>query len=908
MSKKRIYNRIMGLLTLLLLISLLPTVAHATEASVTATVAPATAFTVENGVITAYSGQDTHLEIPGTIDGQTVTEIAPGVFQDNKHLVKVGLPDTVTTVGENLFRGCSNLKQVTLSANMTQLADYLFYECTALESVTLPPKLERINVWAFGFCKSLKQISLPPQLQFIDPAAFYACESLLSIDLPESVTYVNTHAFRGCRALSQVTLSPGMTTITFRSFSGCAALKTLDIPAEITAINKEAFYNAGLETVTGGEGLNTIESDAFFGCSDLTSFSQATSIVSIGDRAFQDCYKLSNISLAKVENIGSEAFAGCSVLQNLTLDAIQSIGQGAFADCQLLRQITLPETLQDIEEDAFRNCPSLLEIFNFSSLPITLEEDTYGGIAKHALAIHTDPTEESLLQTEGEFTFWTGNSPLLVTCETETDTLTLPEDFRGNPYGIYSYAFAGCPNLKKLTLSSGVNRLYPYALDGTIQIVYIPTGITIDSHVFHGNNNLYRVFFEGDRVSWKEMDIAPDNDLDSVLISYILEDQKTVIENKQPGMVILGAFRNIGKALEENIFIVNYLLILFWGVVLLYARRQEDTLGKKKQRKQLFVALACLQWILISGLRSDMVGADTETYMQLFRAHSAMRWDTLFQQIGLYFRSPDMELAYEPAYLLLEKLIGTFTSSHTVYKFIIAIIFMTALGNYVYRYSDDPCMSFLLYNALFYNMFSLTGYRQVVAVALVGLYGYQFIRQRRPIPFLICLVIGSLFHRTTLIFILFYLLGNKKITRGYVLIMSIMAVVMIIFRTQLFNFMKVLMDYEQYSGDYGFAQGTFMLLFIAFTAVTIYRYPKIAGEDTTYLCNGLILAWLMFPFAMVSPSSMRLVYNFGFVMLPLLPKVLKSFPGRNEKIVFYLAMIAVLGYFVFTRAPIYQFA
>lgn len=903
MTQKRIYNRILGLLALLLLISLLPTIAMATDIS-----PAANGFTVENGVITAYTGQETHLEIPEVIDGQTITQIAPGVFQGNKQLVQVVLPNTVTVLGENLFRDCSNLQQVTLPENLTHIAPYLFYNCNALDTLTLPKTLTTIDFWAFGFCKNLKQISLPEQLEMIDSAAFYGCESLTAVTLPDSVTLVNTHAFRDCRSLSQVTLSSKMTAITFRSFSGCTALKVLDIPAQISVIAEEAFYQAGVQTITGGQGLTSIGNDAFSRCTALESLSQAENIVSVGDRAFQNCSKLRSICLSKAEQIGANAFANCALLSsNLTFESIVSIGQQAFAGCQLLRQITLPKTLQSIGDAAFQNCPVLLEVYNFSSLPVALGEDTYGSVAKHALVIHTDPKEKSLIQSEGPFTFWTGETPFLIACLTDPDTLTLPESFRGASYGIYSYAFAGCQNLKKLSLSSGVDHLYPYALDGSIQIVYIPTGITIDSHVFNGNNNLYRVFFEGDRVDWKALNISSDNDMRSVLVSYILEDQKTVIENKQPGNMILGFFRNLGKTLEENIFVVNYVLTLFWGVALLYAYRPKDTLVKKKRRKAAFVTLICLQWILISGLRATTVGADTETYMRLFHVHATMPWESIWERIGWYFTNTNTQLTYEPAYMLLEKLIGIFTSSETVYKFIIAIIFMIALGNYVYRYSEDPCISFLLYHALFYNMFSLTGYRQVVAVALVGLYGYQYIRQRKLFPFLICLLIGSLFHRTTVIFLLFYILGNKKITIKYVMTMAGMIGVMILLRRPLFNLVKVLMDYEQYSGDYGFAQGTFLVLLIAFTMVTIYRYRKIASEDTTYLCNGLILMWLMFPFAMVDPTAMRLVYNFGFVMLPLLPKLLRSFPGRTEKIVFYLAVIAVLGYFVLTRTPVYEF-
>ena len=270
---------------------------------------------------------------------------------------------------------------------------------------------------------------------------------------------------------------------------------------------------------------------------------------------------------------------------------------------------------------------------------------------------------------------------------------------------------------------------------------------------------------------------------------------------------------------------------------------------------------------------------------------------------------------YELGYVLLEKIIGSITSSHLIYKIIIASIFMTAFGRYIYINSKDPFISFIVYDALMYNMFSLTGYRQVVSVAIGVLCGYEFVKKRRFIPFLVFILIAALFHKSTLIFIPFYFLANKKITNRYLLEAFCVVLLLIAGRNQLFNYVKVLVGYEQYGGTYGFAQQTFILLLIALTFVVIVFKQQIlryaANNNMLYIghyYNALILTWFMIPFAMVSPTSMRLVYDFGFIsFLLLIPVLVKSFCRRNNRIIMYCFLIILFGYFILTRTPEYAF-
>lgn len=67
-------------------------------------------YVVEDGVLTAYNGACSKIEIP---DG--VTEIAAGCFKNKTFIKYVYMPDTVTTIGSTCFFGCTSLQYVQFS-------------------------------------------------------------------------------------------------------------------------------------------------------------------------------------------------------------------------------------------------------------------------------------------------------------------------------------------------------------------------------------------------------------------------------------------------------------------------------------------------------------------------------------------------------------------------------------------------------------------------------------------------------------------------------------------------------------------------------------------------------------------------------------------------------------------------
>ena len=910
-------------------------------------------WVIEGNKIISYLGQDAQVTVLDSYNGIDVTEIGDYAFADNPFLVSVEFSDTISKIGKRafencsnlatvqlpnvlsdlgeyafnncvslkeiiipgtlkniggiggyIFNGCQNLESAVIQEGVETIGEYAFYQCKNLKSIELPSTLQKIDTWAFGYCENLQTIVFPQNLKSIGSAAFYYCNTLNNIVIPNSVNEIGTHSFRGCWNLSSLTLSTSLKTIPYRAFSGCIALTNVELFEGLQSIGDEAFYEAGIQQLILPEGLEIIGKDAFVNNTRLLNVKFPSTLKALKERAFANCSSLKEVVFADgLSVIENNAFKNCGSLTKISFPkTLTRIGNNAFENCINLYSICLPTALKSIENEAFKGNYRLIEIFNLSSIEIIVGDiNNNGSIGAFVQCVHTSLEDSCIFIDDEGYVFYNNQEKKLLGYTGEQSELILPESFFNDTYEIAAYAF-----YKKSSIIS----------------IQIPKTVTkIGKNSFQDCTNLGTINYLGNAKEWALIEIADGNNCLEEVFCWGKYDEDfggidedfNYIPGGEEDISFIDFLADLGHsfvdALVEHIFVVNFVFILLWGIILLYGNPKASN-KTKKRNKLIFVLIACTQWVLISGLRADSVGDDTKNYMLFFDRHGSLSWSTIFNGLKNYITTGKMSVAsymdVEPLFIVFNKCVSVFTTNHIIYKFLIAIIFMSSLGLYIYRYSKDPCLSFILYGALFFNMFSLTGYRQVLSVSLI-LFGFRFIKERKLFPFLCILFFAYFLHRTTLIFILLYIFADKKITPIYVIAILVGLIGMIVLRKQLFATIKVFMGYEEYVGNYGFKQQTFALLFTALTAVAAWRYKYVLKKDATAIqyYNGLILSWLMFPLAMESPSCMRLVYDFGFVWLLLVPLLVQSFKSKEDRLIAYIGIYAVFGIQVLTSGFAY---
>lgn len=219
--------------------------------------------------ITKYTGKESTVILPSTINSWPVTKIGESAFQDNTTITSVTIPDSVTEIGANAFAGCTNLTSVTYGgdwSNLTiqsgnpavedaakdaaneQLFEFEFtpdntavivtnYKGTAAD-VTIPScykgkPVTAINNAAFPN-SAVTSVTIPDSVTSIPDAAFVNCSQLTNISIPNSVTYIGFSAFDGCASLKSITLPSSLRTIGNSAFADCPSLMTVTYPGSKT--------------------------------------------------------------------------------------------------------------------------------------------------------------------------------------------------------------------------------------------------------------------------------------------------------------------------------------------------------------------------------------------------------------------------------------------------------------------------------------------------------------------------------------------------------------------------------------------------------------------------------------------------------------------------------------------------
>ena len=252
------------------------------EVTVTSkTETPASEFTYQTQYntinITGYTGSDTEVVIPESIDGKTVEQIGNGYSKvtgfDNVN--SVILPNTVTTIGRLAFNGYTNLTNIDLKN--VELIDVSAFKETGLTKITLPDTLKTIGSSAFSKCANLAS----------------------DIIIPDSVTSMGSETFSECTNIKTVKFSKNCSIIPQRAFYKSGLTGPLEFPEGVEIIDAHSFYGTKCTSVKFADSIKYIYRNAFRQCSSKMEVELVLpkNLILWGDAEFDHARNFTNTSI-----------------------------------------------------------------------------------------------------------------------------------------------------------------------------------------------------------------------------------------------------------------------------------------------------------------------------------------------------------------------------------------------------------------------------------------------------------------------------------------------------------------------------------------------------------------------------------------------------------------------------------
>lgn len=181
---------------------------------------------------------------------------------------------------------------------------------------------------------------------------------------------------------------------------------------------------------------------------------------------------------------------------------------------------------------------------------------------------------------------------------------------------------------------------------------------------------------------------------------------------------------------------------------------------KGKRKAYLTLAGGCCVLVLgLCGYENDYA-TDVAVYQRLFTQVAGADWEDIFQ----------VNTRLEPGYILFNKLLSCISEDPQIIVFAEALISVVCACVFIYDSTDLVFESFFFYVTLGSMTFAMTAFRQTFAISLC-LLSLCALRRKRPIPFVLLVLLATTFHRTALIFLCAYPLCRLPVLRRHRLLL-----------------------------------------------------------------------------------------------------------------------------------------
>lgn len=346
-----------------------------------------------------------------------------------------------------------------------------------------------------------------------------------------------------------------------------------------------------------------------------------------------------------------------------------------------------------------------------------------------------------------------------------------------------------------------------------------------------------------------------------------------------------------------KIYLINMIFLLIWAYCF-------------KDNKKIYCTVAALQWIILSAFRHLTVGADTLQYYVKFEEIRYTSWSKILSNFFEYLANPFAEHNFkDPGYALIEKIFRAFGGDYQDWLLFIAILFTASMAVWIYKNSEMPWLSFIIYSSLFFAFYAVTGHRQTIATALIVFIGYKYIKERKLWKFLALSLLAFLIHKSAIVFVPFYFMANMNITALKSVFILGASFVFSLIGKPIYAPLAYTLGFgeEQIEETVGGA-GTYatILLLICFFTLICYPNVKERREDSKFLYNAMFMTIFTILFVYQQQAFMRVQQYYSLFIMIMIPEIVMSFEKRQRALVSMCGTLVLIAYIILQN-PYYKF-
>lgn len=335
--------------------------------------------------------------------------------------------------------------------------------------------------------------------------------------------------------------------------------------------------------------------------------------------------------------------------------------------------------------------------------------------------------------------------------------------------------------------------------------------------------------------------------------------------------------------MEIYILLVLAIIFLYFFTKILFMKN-----------KLIYCLLIGLFLYLIIAFRGLCMGEDLKLlYVPYFKLIQSYKLEQVFE----FCKSINTEFFY----YFINYIISRFTQDVHIYIAIVGFPFIYITTRYIYKYSNNALLSFLIFISLNYYCYAFSALRHTMAAAFIVL-SYDYIVKQKKMKFIACILVASLMHRSAIIFLIAYPICNFKVKLKQLILIFISLFGSLLFKDLILKVIFTFVSdghfalYKNYNSNLGltfFFMNILIYLFI--------YYLERENKDEREIKVNLNLQFLCVCFSALVPmfsEMMRISYFFGIFATCSLPNAINRSKHENRKKI-YNVILAIIFIFYF---------
>ena len=224
------------------------------------------------------------------------------------------------------------------------------------------------------YVEKITSLSIGNEIKEIGSHAFEEFTQIIQIEFGTAITKIGEYAFNGCSKVKNAMFSGSVTEIGNNAFSNCKSMTMAFLGFGLKSLSKSIFENCtSLKVYILQQNIERIEERAFYGCSQFSMITFTKSLQYIGKSAFEQT-GLVSLDLIAI-TIDENAFRNCISLRQIFVRDVQTIGNNAFSNNPSLEHVILDSETQTIGKEAFYNCSKLKDFIYYGVSQPKCEEN-----------------------------------------------------------------------------------------------------------------------------------------------------------------------------------------------------------------------------------------------------------------------------------------------------------------------------------------------------------------------------------------------------------------------------------------------------------------------------------------------------------------------------------------------------